>query len=509
MKKFIKIMGVLVFSVSCSSEFTEIEPVGILDSETFFNTEENTEKALIGLYDLVQFNNGVDWSSAFFLKVLPGDDANAGGGNSEDQKQLQDVDDYVNISISNPTIESVWNKHYKTIALANTIINEVEKRNLSNKNFAIAEAKFIRAWTYFELTTMWGGVPLRLQNPTQISPEAFAKPKSSRAEIYTQIEADLTAAIAGLPEKSALKNNFRVSKGTAQALLGKVYVFQKKFIEAIPLFQSVISNPAHGLEDDVANVWRANTEFGKESLFEVGYINTAGNSWGNFNWGGRTENNIHAQLMGPRGDGFFNLNGTGIINGWGFNLPTAKIIKAFEDAGDVNRKAATVITEAELNALGGSLTGKPWDYEGGIRSKYATRASETSPEGTVRELNYGINWRLFRMAEVILLAAEAYNMAGQDNNARTELNKIRKRAGLADVSTTLAGSALFDAIVNEKFLELSFEGQRFWDLVRWGRASAELSSKGYTSKNDLFPIPASEIAKNKGLKPSDQNPGYN
>ena len=216
---------------------------------------------------------------------------------------------------------------------------------------------------------------------------------------------------------------------------------------------------------------------------------------------------MHIQLMGPRGDGIFDLTGTGLINGWGFNLPTAKLVSAFEAAGDVNRKAATLMTEAELIAAGGSVNGTPWDYEGAIRIKYATRTSQSVSEGTI-ETNYTTNWRVLRYAEVLLLAAEAYNAENQDDKARTELNKIRFRAGLADVPDTLTGTALFDAIVNEKYLELAHEGQRFWDLVRWGRASAELSADGYTSKNDLFPIPASEIDKNDALTIADQNPGY-
>jgi starch-binding outer membrane protein, SusD/RagB family len=508
MKKIIySVMVIFFITVSCSSDFTEVAPVGVLESTTFFNSESNTEEALIGLYDLVQFNNDAAFHSAFFIKVLPGDEANAGGGNATDQKQLQEIDDYANISISNPSLEAVWNKEYKTIALANTIIENVEAGTLSNKTFAIAEAKFMRAWCYFELTTMWGDVPLRLENPTTISAEAFAKPKSSRAEIYAQIEADLAVAIDGLPDKTAVKNNFRVSKGTAQALLGKVLVFQGKTLAAIPYLKAVIDNPAHGLESDVSKVWLKDTEFGKESLFEVGFITTKGYDWSNQTIAGRNESNIFIQLMGARGDGYFNLTGTGLSNGWGFNLPTAKILNAFDTAGDVKRKAATVMSEAELNAFGGSLTGTPWDYEGGIRTKYAARASETS-SGGVAALNYGTNLRLFRYAEVLLLAAEAYNKEGQDDKARIELNKIRNRAGLADVSSTLTGANLFDAIVNEKLLELAFEGQRFWDLVRWGRANAELSSKGYTSKNNLYPIPASEIAKNKALTIADQNPGY-
>ncbi|WP_035672936.1 RagB/SusD family nutrient uptake outer membrane protein [Flavobacterium sp. 83] len=507
MKKIIySVMVIFFITVSCSSDFTEVAPVGALQSNTFFDSESNTEEALIGLYDLIQLNNnGVN--SAFLLKVLPGDEANCGGGNSTDVPGYQDIDDYASVSVSNSILEGVWNNEYKTIALANTIIEKVEAGNLSNKTFAIAEAKFMRAWCYFELTTMWGDVPLRLENPTIISADAFAKPKSSRAEIYAQIEADLAVAIAGLPDKSAVKNNFRVSKGTAQALLGKVLVFQGKTLAAIPYLKAVIDNSAHGLESDVSKVWLKDTEFGKESLFEMGYITTQGYDWGNQNIAGRNEANIIIQLLGPRGDGrFFDMTGTDILNGWGFGLPTAKILNAFDAAGDVTRKAATVMSLAELESFGGSLGETPWDYEGGLRTKYAPRASETS--SGVQVLNYGTNLRLFRYAEVLLLAAEAYNKEGQDANARIELNKIRQRAGLADVSSTLTGANLFDAIVNEKFLELAFEGQRFWDLVRWGRANAELSSKGYTSKNNLYPIPASEIAKNKALTIADQNPGY-
>lgn len=508
MKKIIySVIGIFFITVACSKEFTKVSPVGVLESSTFFEKESNAEEALIGLYDLMQYNYAKDWSSAYFLKILPGDAGNAGGGNSTDQTQLQDIDDYTNVSISNLSIESVWSLYYKTIALANTIITEVDKGSLSNKEFVLAEAKFMRAWCYFELTTMWGDVPLRLENPTSISAEAFAIPKSTRAEIYAQVEADLADAIAGLPDRGSVKYNFRVSKGTAQAFLGKVLVFEGKNAEAIPLFQAVILNPAYDLEPNVADVWTKESEFGIESLFELGYISTNGYDWGNVAWGGRMESNLHIQLMGPRGDGFFDLTGTGLINGWGFNLPTAKLVSAFEAAGDVKRKAATVMTEAELIAAGGSRNGSPWDYEGAIRTKYATRASETVSDG-VAELNYTTNWRLFRYAEVLLLAAEAYNAEGQDGNARTELNKVRNRAGLADVSPTLAGTALFDAIVNEKYLELAHEGQRFWDLVRWGRASAELSAAGYTSKNDLYPIPAAEIDKNDALTIADQNPGY-
>ena len=514
MKKLIYSTIVILFiSVSCSKDFVEIPPVGVLDASTFFNNEENAEQALIGLYDLMQYNYAKDWSSAYFVKMLPGDDVNCGGGSATDQVPLVEINDYSNVSVSNSAITSVWNLHYRTIALANTIIENVETSELSNKAFVLAEAKFMRAWCYFELTTMWGDVPLRLVNPSELSSEAFAIPKSTRAEVHAQVEADLTEAIAGLPTRAGLAQNFRVSKAAAQALMGKVLVFQKRYSEAIPYLNEVISNPNYDLPPTMTDVWSVEGEFGLGSLLEIGYISTNGYDWGNVAWGGRMESNLHVQLMGPRGE--FDISPVGLLNGWGFNYPSAKSIAKFEASGVNSRRTATIMTEQELIDAGGSVTSKDEDgnpiaiygYDGAIRIKYATRASDTS-EGGVRELNYSSNWRLLRYAEVLLLQAEAYNMDGQDGKAIIELNKVRERAGLDDVSASLAGDDLLDAIAEEKFLEFAHEGQRFWDLVRWGKAATELAGTGYTSKNDLFPIPVTEIDLNAALTSADQNPGY-
>ncbi|MGJ8760789.1 MAG: RagB/SusD family nutrient uptake outer membrane protein [Polaribacter sp.] len=510
-KTILTIIGVLFLGIiSCSEEFTENPRINVDDLDTFFLEEENVESAVIGIYDLMQFNYAVDWSSVFLVKLLPGDDANAAGGNADDQSQLQAIDDYVDVSSSNASITSIWDLFYRTISLSNLVINNIADSDLSNKDRALAEAKFMRAWCYFELTTMFGEVPLRLTVPEKA--EDFGIVKSSRADIYTQIELDLIAAIADLPGKGA-SDSFRATKETAEALMGKVLVFQEKYSESIPYFESVINNPAIDLEANPTDVWSINHEFGKESLFEIGYISTTARDWGNFAWGGRNESNLHIQLMGPRGDGIFDLTGTDLINGWGFNLPSEKLINAFEDAGDTDRKAATIMTEAELIDAGGNVNaslatgGVIWDYEGAIRIKYATKSEDTSEDG-IKELNYSTNFRLFRYAEVLLLAAEAYNKDGQDSKARTELDKVRNRAGLSNINSNTSGTDLFDAIVNEKFLELAHEGQRFWDLVRWGKAATELSGTGYTSKNDLFPIPITEIDKNSELTIADQNLGY-
>lgn len=514
MKKLIySTIVILLISVSCSKDFVEIPPVGVLDAATFFNSEDNAEQALVGLYDLMQYNYAKDWSSAYFVKMLPGDDVNCGGGSATDQVPLVEINDYTNLSVSNPAVTSVWNLHYRTIALANTIIENVETSELSNKAFVLAEAKFMRAWCYFELTTMWGDVPLRLVNPSELSSEAFAIPKSSRADVYAQVETDLKEAIAGLPARAGIAQNFRVSNVTAQALMGKVLVFQGKYTEALTYLEPVITNPNYDLAATSADVWSVDGEFGIESLFEIGYISTNGYDWGNVAWGGRMESNLHVQLMGPRGE--FDIAPVGLLNGWGFNYPSAKSIAAFEASGENARRTATIMTEQELIDAGGSVKSKDDDgnpiaiygYDGAIRIKYATKASDTS-EGGVRELNYSVNWRLFRYAEVLFLAAEAYNQTGADDKAIIELNKVRKRAGLADLDASLTGTDVFDALMEDKFLEFAHEGQRFWDLVRWGKASTELAGTGYTSKNDLFPIPITELDLNAALTQADQNPGY-
>jgi len=508
MRKYIKllIVGALITFgyTSCSEDFTEVDPIGLINEDDFLTTDAEAESVVFGIYDLMAWNYNRPWHSAFFLKVLPGDCANAAGGNAGDQSQLQQIDDFQHVA-DNPSISGIWEGYYKTIGLANVLIEKLEVSELSSKDKFIAEAKFLRAFSYFELVTLFGDVPLRITTPQSI--EEFALARSPKSEVYTQIESDLTSAINGLPSRSGLEHPFRACKETAQAVLGKAYLFQEKYSEAAIEFSNVISSGSFGLEPNFADVWSPETEHGIESLLELSFVSTEQYDWGNFPWGGRPESNIHAQLMGPRGDGIFDVAAIGIANGWGFNLPTAKIGQAFDDAGDTVRKGATLISEGELVAAGGSVTPPDagiHDYEGYVRLKYVTKTEET--DGPINELNYTVNWRLLRYADVLLMAAEAYHKNNQDGQALIELNKVRERAGLDNVTAT--GSALFDAIVKERQLELAFEGQRYWDLVRWGLADSELSGLGYQSKHELFPIPTNEISRNNLINPTDQNSGY-
>ncbi len=284
-------------------------------------------------------------------------------------------------------------------------------------------------------------------------------------------------------------------------------LYQEKYSEAAIQFAAVISSVEYDLEPDFADVWTKETEFGMESLFEVSYTAQESYDWGTFPWGGGNENNIEIQLQGPRSN-LFNLSGSTlpISNGWGFNLPSAKIGQAFIDAGDTERGNATLMSAADFEATGGVIEDpNGHDYEGYMRMKYVTKPSETSETG-VADLNYTINWRLMRYADVLLMAAEAYHFSSSASQALIEINKVRYRAGLSDIT---GSDNMFDAIVKERQLELAFEGSRYWDLVRWDLASQELGGLGYqTGKHELFPIPQNEIIANNEIEDTEQNPGY-
>lgn len=554
--KYISAIALLfIVFASCTDDFLDVDPVGKVDSEAYYNTDEEVSLALIAAYDMLHSDQLQGWSSPFFIKQLPGDDSNAGGGGASDQPQYQALDDF-DWSPENAAVKAFYQINYYGIYRCNMIINNATP-DTDLKNRMIAEAKFLRAYYYSELTMVFGGVPLRLEAAKTLT-EGI--PRASKDEVYTQIEKDLTEAIAVLPNKSeySAADKFRASKQAARALLGKVYVYQKDWPNAVTALASVIADEGSevGLEANYSDVFRESTEFGMESLLEASFV-SEGKNWGNSNWDRNADDNRHIILSGPRDySDANNLLGIGLLGGWGFNPPTRKIYDAFEsndprreasvfdydaaykviadslqlaletqasdygitfndylkdtfeidaatvDAGDID----VTMVAAVSKILGLSYAAHAHDQEGVIRMKYTTYPGETSTaDGHTPELNYGTNWRLIRYADVLLLAAEAYHMNGNDPAALTELNKVRARAGVSELNVT--GDDLFNAIVHEREVELAFEGTRFWDLVRWGLADDELSDLGFQAgKHELFPIPLDEINNNPDF--GSQNPGY-
>lgn len=499
--KFYKILSVVVIitaMTACSKDFLETDPLGKAAVSTFYKTDEDATMAVMATYDILQWMYARDWNSAYLVKTFPSDESLTGGGDAGDQPPYQELDIFT-YSAGNPTITAVYQSNFYGVYRANLVINNVVNEN-DYRNQVIAEAKFLRAYFYFELVSMFGSVPLNL---VELAPSEYQQPPAPVADIWAQIEQDLKDAIAVLPVKSAYGPDdvMRASKGAAQALLGKAYLYQKKWTDAAATFDQVIASGEYQLSDDFSTLFLKDQELGVESIFEVMYVSTEGYDWGTFQWGGNRamESNIHWQLCGPRGD-YFNPGTSGLIGGWGFNYPQMSLYQAFVDAGDEVRRNSTLWSMTELEAVGGGWSNPDsWGWDGCIRIKYATRASESGDP--VLEVNYGTNLRLIRLADVLLMAAEAKFRAGDNAGALVEINKVRARAGLDAYS-----SIDFDKIVLERQLELAFEGVRFLDLIRWGLAPEVLGSKGFVAgKHELYPIPLDELRNNHFMV---QNSGY-
>ncbi len=501
-KAIIKITTVCLLGMMLTTgckKFLNNEIPGAYPEDDFYKTDADVTQAVTGVYDMMQAHYNSNWASLFMIKSLLTDESNAGGSDAGDQPGYQTLDDY-NFDATNDKVRDAWRMCYFAIYRANKVINKADDLTPLRKRL-IAEAKVLRAYNYFELVTMWGNVPLVLND---IPPSQFTStPRAPKADVYKQIEKDLTDAASVLPLKNTYStaDRFRVSKGTAQALLGKALLFQQKWTEAGAQFDQVVSSNVYSVAPSIAAVFSQQGEFGQESIFEISYSNGRSYDWGNFPWGAAPESNIHIQIMGPRGDYYTKAPGDSLLAGWGFIRPKQKLWNAFIADGGVARRNQSIMSQAELIAAGGNWTApNDRDYEGFFQRKYGSFSTQTG--GPINELNYGTNWRHIRYSDVLLMAAEAYYRT-DENKARGYINQVRQKRGVPDITAT--GAALFDAIVRERQVELAFEGVRFQDLVRWGKAAAELGPLGFvTGKHEVLPIPDYDI-RTGGLT---QNPGY-
>ncbi|NPD47309.1 RagB/SusD family nutrient uptake outer membrane protein [Lentimicrobium sp. S6] len=499
--KIFVVFALMLSFTACKKDFLEVDPIGKLAVQDFYQTDEDATRAIMASYDILQWMNARDWNSAYLVKTFPSDESNVAGGGDGDQPPYQELGVY-SYGASNPTITAVWESNYFGIYRANMVINNVPGTTPLQQQI-IGEAQFLRAYYYFEIAAMFGNGPLIL---TELAPSEYSQPFVDATVLYDQAIADLEAAIDVLPKKSEYdpRDVFRAAKGTAQALLGKVNLYAENWADAATAFEAVITSNEYELQGDYSTLFLQESEFGVESLLEASWVTTMGYDWGTFQWGGNRamENNITWQLTGPRGD-FFNAGETGLIGGWGFNLPKQGLYDAFASEGDEIRKAATILSLEDLRALGGNWTDESaWGWDNCIRVKYSTRMDETNGDGgAVPELNYGTNLRLIRYADVLLMAAEAHHKNGNDGQAGTYLNMVRTRAGLDGYTGNI-----MDAIKKERQMELAFEAVRFLDLVRWGDAATVLGPLGFQAgKHNLYPIPSAEMRNNTNAV---QNPGY-
>jgi starch-binding outer membrane protein, SusD/RagB family len=498
----IKILSLVMVAALLSSckKWVEYDPKDdfLITEQAYLKSESDYRTMVVSVYTPIQWLN-----QAVPVGDIASDNAVSGGENASDVLSLQQIDDFTHTPV-NSTLTELWQAAYEGVNRAN-YLHQYKATNLAGEtiNFAgkdalYGEVYFLRAYYYFHLVKFFGDVPLFVDKRLGLS-ESKTLPRSPKADVYKQIETDLTTAIAALPAVQVDKG--RITKYAAQALLGKVYLYQKKYDAAAAMLENVISSNAFSLVTDFASIFLVTGENGPESVFEIQYSNASPY----YNWAfvNRGQGNHSVQQCGIRG-----LNGTAAMPyaaGWSTNLPTQNLAAAYA-AGDKRKDVTVLDIEAYKNAnpaFNITYQVAPYKNTGLYNQKYLPRKGQTS--GQI-ELNYENNFRTIRYADVLLMAAEANNKATapNDNKAQTYLNLVRRRAfgdNLHDITST--GTALYQAILDERRLELAMEGDRFFDLVRTGQAATKIT--GFVAgKHEVFPIPQAEI----NISGLPQNAGY-
>ncbi len=484
---------VICFS-ACTKDFLEKSPIIGITEENFYRTEADAIAGVNAAYATLQFQMSEAGHFRWFWGDIMSDDAIKGGSSDNDANDLLQLETF-----KGPTntdhLEAEWSADYEGIYRANVVLEKVPGIEMDAKLKAriLGEAKFIRAWNYYNLVTIFGGVPLA---DRVLAPSEYNIPRATADQIWDFIEKDLKEASADLWARSeyAPDDLGRITKGAAQSLLAKTYLWRKKYAEAKTTAELVINSNEYILVNDYAEIFTQGGENNDESIFEIQYMNASGGNWGRNNANEGSFTNVFTRARGRFG-------------GFGFNIPTQEFVDEFFKEGfEDPRLKSTVFRIGEPMGDRGIFTieetgGFPHLY---YSKKYFNNLSEQAPFGDPAP-NGGSNDRVIRYADLLLVHAEAAAQSGNESAARQSLNQVRSRVSLPNVTAT--GSALLEAIYRERRIELGMEAHRFFDLVRTGRAPSVLGSLGFREGvHELFPIPQSQILATNGAL--TQNFGY-
>lgn len=497
-KLLIPVGAMLLIVASCKKSFLDIQPKGQFLTENYYADQTQAYAAMVGVYDVMRKNSG-GFENMITMFNAGSDDQLAGGGGESDGAGIQGFSNYSLNQMNMPG--SFWSDHYQGIFKANTLLAKIGTTSMDAtlKERFIAETKALRALSYFNLVRMFRNVPLiltplttdNMRTVTQAAPEA----------VYTQIETDLTDAIAVLPSSvPAATEAGRFTKGAAQALLGKVYLYENKNTLAAAQFAEVngvpggVSQYGYRLLTNFSDLWVVSNKFNTESIIEASHSGVGNSDWG---WWGASndEGNSVCQMVGPRS--YSRPGGStapDLPSGWSFNVFTQDFYDVIKTDP---RFSSTVFDMIALKAANQA------DYIGGYQNtgyfvkKFLPTQADVATSGT-RELNFRQDTYVIRLADTYLMEAEALGATGP--RAQALLDAVRTRVGLPSVPVTMT------AIKAERRLELAAEGHRWFDLVRWGDAATKLASRGFTAgKNEIMPIPFAETQGTLIV----QNPNYN
>lgn len=479
---------------SCEDKFLDEEENYLIDSEGYFNSEEDYYLALVGAYDLLQttFINNI-------LGEIASDNTLCGGESALDTQGYQQIDDMIHTPV-NGQLRNLWNYMFAGIKRCNYFLEFQNNIEFDGRVQMVAEVRFLRAYFHFELVKWFGGIPIKdYANALEGGGKRFSPgdetsiPRYSAEQVYALIENDLTFAINNLDYSAPQVG--RVTKGAAQGLLGKAYLYQDKFSESATVLEDLINNGPYQLSSDFAQIFELDGENGVGSVFEVQYTDGEGASFGCFQC---SEGNIAVGYMGIR-----NHTGPVYDSGFSFNVPVQAAYEIYSP-GDVRRDVSILDIVAWAEETGATYV-EGYEHTGYYNRKYLPRQGDQNIGD--QNLTNPNNYRSIRYADVLLMAAEALNRGGiDDSQALAYLNQVRERAfGDSNSNISASGSALTDAIWEERRFELMGEGHRFFDLVRTGQAANAID--GFVAgKHELFPIPFQEIQFSAGNW--EQNPNY-
>ena len=484
-------MTVLALLLGACSDFLTENLQGTYSNATFYKTEAHALLAITGVYNAASFVSTENHLWVF--GDVASDDATK-GGLAGDQSDIQFIDEF-SYSRNNGSLEKIWKHYYEGISRANYLLYYSPGIDMNEdlKSRILGEAKFLRAYFYFNLVNIFGEIPIKLNPP--INPDEINKPKSPIANVYAQIEKDLTEAIAAIGTKD--KEIGRVTKGAAWGLLAKTFIYQQKWEAALAAIAAVDALGLYSLEAVYKNNFIDSTQNNKESLFELQHLSDQLPKLGS---------HLNQYFSPPKDNGYY------------FNVPLQNFVSEFE-------KTTTNIPDPRLDYTVGRAGQKwingedfdpAWSPTGYLQKKHSQPLKEEPIIGDA-----SLNYVYLRYADILLMKAEALNEAGRSSEALVPLNAVRKRAresylfdkSLAGFGTVPVGllpdvqltnqQTVRDAIRHERRVELGFEFHRFFDLIRYGKQAAEaaLTGTGFKYSDNLghFLIPQSELDTNPAI----------
>jgi len=489
MKSFTKLFFLILGFTSVilfpgCKKFLQKDLQGTLTQQSFPVSPSDALLATNATYEAIR-----EWfyhSGGYPILDIMSDDARKGSNPNDQASNLNPYDNFT-FSPTQDGLDRWWNTLYVGVKRANVVIEKIPAIQMDEtlKTRYIAEVRFLRGLIYFDFVRAWGGVPL----VTTTDPP-LKLPRASANDVYSLIISDLQFAVDKLPEKSdyPVADLGRATKGAAKAMLARVYLFQRDFVNAEKYAMEVINSGQYGLEPVYTDANGVNGNNGIESVFEIGALQAESTEGG--------------------GDQYANTQGVrGTPNrGWGFNRPTIDLRNSFE-TGDPRYKSTVINIKDTIDGviiLGDGSTPKiTYDDQGNIiEIECYNRKVWVPGNNTITE--WGHHRRLIRYSDVLLMASESLNENNKPGEALIYLNMVRARARqgnnsiLPDITVT-DQAELRDIIFNERRHELAMEGWRFWDVIRTGRAAQILGPLGFiTGKHELLPIPQSEIDISQG-----------